>query len=165
VADAVAITRGTRTRVIVNDRLDVALACGADGVQLRGDSMPAARARSIAPAGFLIGQSVHSVEEAVRVAADADYVIAGTVFPTPSKADNDQFLGAGGLAAIVAAVRIPVLAIGGVTVDRMRPVARSGAAGIAAIGLFAATDRRLADVVADMRRIWDEQLAIRGKGP
>ncbi len=74
--------KGTRTRILVNDRLDVALAAGAHGVHLRGDSMPASRARSLAPIGFLIGRSVHSVDEAVRRHADGgvDYLLFGAVF-------------------------------------------------------------------------------------
>ena len=132
----VRVTRGTRTRVIVNDRLDVALAADADGVHLRADSLPPSAARSIAPAGFLIGRSVHRLDEAVRVALDVDYLIAGTVFPTPSKPDGAPLLGVGGLASIAAAVRVPVLAIGGISIDRIGAVAEAGAAGVAAVGLF-----------------------------
>ena len=77
--ELLAVTRSTPTRLLVNDRLDVALACGADGVHLRGDSIAVAAARRIPPDGFLIGRSVHSVDEAGE-AAGADYVIAGTVF-------------------------------------------------------------------------------------
>src|SRR5207302_8900050 len=99
-ADLVGLTRGSATRVLVNDRLDGALAAGADGVHLRADSLPPSAARSIAPAGFLIGRSVHRLDEAVRVALDVDYLIAGTVFSTPSKPDGAPLLGVGGLAAI-----------------------------------------------------------------
>jgi thiamine-phosphate pyrophosphorylase len=125
----------TPTRVVVNDRLDVALACGADGVHLRADSMPAAAARRIAPPGFLVGRSVHSAREAAT-AGDVDYLVAGTVFSTSSKPDCTAPLGEDGLRRIVAAARAPVLAIGGVTVDACEAIARAGAAGIAAIGLF-----------------------------
>jgi thiamine-phosphate pyrophosphorylase len=138
VAGILAATRGARTRIIVNDRLDVALACGAAGVHLRGDSVPVAAARRLASAGFLIGRSVHTVEE-VECAAGADYLIAGTVFPTASKSDlpPHAVLGVEGLAAIVRAAHAPVLAIGGITEDRIDQIAGSGAAGFAAIGLFA----------------------------
>lgn len=134
------VTRGSRTRVIVNDRLDVALAGGADGVQLRGDSIGVCAARRLAPAGFLIGRSIHSLDEAMS-AADADYVIAGTVFPSPSKDDATTLLGLDGLQAIAQRVRVPVLAIGGVTEARVENIARAGAAGCAAIGLFMGADR------------------------
>jgi thiamine-phosphate diphosphorylase len=135
-ADVVRLTRGTTTRVIVNDRLDVALAAGADGVHLRADSLPPSAARSIAPAGFLIGRSVHRLDEAVRVALDVDYLIAGTVFSTPSKPDGAPLLGVGGLSSIAAAVRVPVLAIGGISIERIGQVAEAGAAGVAAVGLL-----------------------------
>jgi len=127
---------GSATRVTVNDRLDVALACGAHGVHLRADSIPAAKARALAPAGFLIGQSVHGASEAAQCAGFVDYVIAGTVFPTRSKTQGHTLLGLSGLRLIVDAVRVPVLAIGGVTVERFADVAASGAQGVAAIGLF-----------------------------
>jgi thiamine-phosphate pyrophosphorylase len=139
VTEMVATAHGSRSRVVVNDRLDVALACGAHGVHLRADSMPAFAARSIAPRGFVIGRSVHTLEEAAAVASDVDYLIAGTVWPTASKPGRPAgppLLGLSGLAAITAAVSVPVLAIGGVTLDRIQGVVSCGAAGIAAIGLF-----------------------------
>jgi len=154
VAEVVRLTRRTATRVVVNDRLDVALACGADGVHLRGDSMPPEAARSIAPARFLIGRSVHDEQDAKTAAAGVDYLVAGTVFPTPSKAGLTEWLGVEGLARICHSVSVPVLAIGGVTVDRLPGIAAAGAAGIAAIGLFADAHRSLADVVVDVRRAW-----------
>ena len=136
VAGLVRTTRGTQTRVIVNERLDVALACGADGVHLRGDSVPAAHARSMAPPGFLIGRSVREAGEAAAEAPSSDYLIAGTVFPSSSKPGLRECLGVEGLATIVRAVAVPVLAIGGISLDRIDAVARTGAAGIAAIELF-----------------------------
>lgn len=153
VAELMRLTRGTATRVVVNDRLDVALACRADGVHLRGDSIPPEAARSIAPEGFLIGRSVHQEQEATAVSGGCDYLIAGTVFPTSSKPGLTEWLGADGLARICRAVSLPVLAIGGVTADRLPSVAAAGAAGIAGIGLFGAS-RPLADVVAEARRAW-----------
>jgi thiamine-phosphate pyrophosphorylase len=140
VEQTVRVTRGSRTRVVVNDRLDVALACGADGVHLRADSVSPARARALAPAGFLVGRSVHQVAEAIAAAADVDYLIAGTVFPTSSKPSSHPLLGTDGLAAIVRGVSVPVLAIGGVTADRIGRVSETGAAGVAAIGLFLDVD-------------------------
>lgn len=135
VDDIVGVSRGTATRVVVNDRLDVALACGADGVHLRSDSIPAVDARRMAPSSFLIGRSVHLAREAVDAGA-VDYLIAGTVFSTLSKPAGHQPIGLEGFRAIVAAARAPVLAIGGVTLDRLADIAASGAAGVAAIGLF-----------------------------
>lgn len=152
VAEALAIARGTPTRIVVNDRLDVALACRADGVHLREDSIGVADARRIAPGGFLVGRSVHDVDGA-RAAAGADYLIAGTVFPTASKPDAARWLGVEGLRAIVRAVRVPVLAIGGMTTGRAAEVAATGAAGIAAIGLFSGVS--VADTIAEVRRRFD----------
>jgi thiamine-phosphate pyrophosphorylase len=135
VADIVRVTRGSGTRVVVNDRTDVALACGADGVHLRHDSAPADAVRGIVPAGFLVGRSVHSVKDAVD-AGPVDYLIAGTVFPTSAKPAHAPLLGLDGLAEVVQAVAVPVLAIGGMTRERLDEVAATGAAGSAGIGLF-----------------------------
>ena len=136
VKDAVAIVSKTTTRVVVNDRVDIAVAAGAAGVHLRADSMSPLSVRLVAPAGFLIGRSVHSMGDA-EDCSGVDYLIAGTVWPTISKADsNHPTIGAEGLAGIVRASRVPVLAIGGVTLARIAQAADAGAAGIAAIGLF-----------------------------
>lgn len=153
VGTLVALTRGTATRVVVNDRLDVALACGADGVHLRSDSITPAAARRLAPPGFLVGRSVHRVDEA-REAAGADYLIAGTVFRSASKFETDRLLGIDGLGEMVRATRTPVLAIGGVALDRLDEIAASGAAGVAAIGLFA-SDGPFQEIVDSMRMRFD----------
>jgi thiamine-phosphate diphosphorylase len=129
------LTRRSATRAVVNDRLDVAIAAGAAGVHLRHDSVSVAAARSLMPPPCLIGRSVHTPEE-TGAAADADYLIAGTVFPTTSKPGRLELLGLDGLRAIVAASASPVLAIGGVTVGRLDAIAATGATGVAAIGLF-----------------------------
>lgn len=133
--DLLAVTRSSPTRVVVNDRLDVALACGAHGVHLRGTSIPVEAARRLAPPGFLIGRSVHGVDDAAE-AAGADYLIAGTVFASRSKPAASALLGVEGLGEIARSVQTPVLAIGGVDCEQFDAVARSGAAGFAAIGLF-----------------------------
>ena len=151
VADILRATRGSGTRVVVNDRVDVAMACGADGVHLRGDSVPASRVRDVAPAGFLIGCSVRGPDDARRAAASADYLIAGTVFPTTSKPGMTGCLGLTGLAGIVSAVKVPVLAIGGMSVQRAGEVAAAGAAGLAAISLFTGTHRPIKEVVTQIR--------------
>jgi thiamine-phosphate diphosphorylase len=147
-----AVTRGSRTRVVVNDRLDVAIATGADGVHLRHDSIAVAAARTLAPAPFVVGRSVHDGGEA-RAAVGADYLIAGTVFPTTSKPGASTLLGLDGLRAVVMAATAPVLAIGGVTLDRLDEIAATGAAGVAAIGLF--SDRRLVELTGEARRRFD----------
>jgi thiamine-phosphate pyrophosphorylase len=138
VAACVAAVRHSRTRVVVNDRLDVALAAGAHGVHLRADSVPAARIRGIVPPGFLIGRSVHAIDEARRGDAEGglDYLVFGTVFATPSK-PGIASAGPSALAGLVSAVKLPVLAIGGITASTARLAAGAGAAGVAGIGLFA----------------------------
>jgi thiamine-phosphate diphosphorylase len=134
---AVVLARGTPTRVVVNDRVDVALAAGADGVHLRSDSFGAEAVRRIAPPGFLVGRSVHSVDEAATSSADVDYLIAGTVFASASKTGGAVApLNESGLAAIVSAAHVPVIAIGGITLESIPRVAAAGAAGFAAIGAF-----------------------------
>ena len=154
VRDAVAAVRRTRTRVLVNDRLDVACAAGAHGVHLRSDSFPAARLRKVMGPSFLVGRSVHSVDEVLRRADDrsVDYVIFGTVFSTPSK-PGWPAAGVPGLADVVRATSLPVLAVGGVTADNAGLVARAGAAGVAAIGIFAeSASRTVAETVEHVKR-------------
>ena len=140
VTACVAAVHGTRTRVIVNDRLDVALAGRAHGVHLRGDGYPASRVRDTAAAGFLVGRSVHSAEDA-KASGPVDYLVFGSVFDSASKPGRAP-AGCAALADVVRATSIPVLAVGGVTADNASEVSKAGAAGIAAIGLFA-------DVAAD----------------
>ena len=118
-------------RLFVNDRLDVALAAGADGVQLGAGSLDVADARRVRPS-WVVGRSVHAVADALAArAAGADYLLAGPVFATPTHPDAVP-LGLAGLSAIVA-VGLPVIAIGGVTVERIGGVRAAGAWGAAAI--------------------------------
>jgi thiamine-phosphate diphosphorylase len=168
VREALAAVRGSRTRVIVNDRVDVALACGAHGVHLRGDSLPPARVRELAPSPFLIGRSVHGTGD-LAASAGADYLIAGTVFASPSKPAGHPLLGVDGLRAVAGAARVPVLGIGGVTIDRIEAVAAAGAAGVAAIGLFVRDDGTavaachacpLEHVVAEARARFDRAIRL-----
>ena len=135
VGDLVRLRAGHATKVVVNDRLDVALACGADGVHLRSDSIPAEAVRRVAPGGFMVGQSVHGVEEGIA-AGPVDYLLAGTVYATPSKPGQARLIGPSTLRAIARAVSVPVLAIGGIVPSRLAEVAAAGAAGVAGIGLF-----------------------------
>jgi thiamine-phosphate pyrophosphorylase len=151
VRDAIA---GTGARLLVNDRVDVALAAAADGAHLPGSAVTCARIRSMVPGGFLVGRSVHSVGEAMAAAADGgcDYLFFGTVFESHSKPAGHRVAGLGALAEVCAAVALPVLAIGGMTVERVPDIVRAGAAGLAAIGLFAAGgERALRDTVSQIR--------------
>jgi thiamine-phosphate pyrophosphorylase len=140
---------GRAAKIIVNDRLDVALAAGAHGVHLGANSMPVAEvvrwlrheAKRLALAtDFLVGRSCHSLEEAQAAERDgAGYIIFGPVFSTPSKMEYGPPHGVARLAEICRAARIPVLAIGGITSDNAAQCFRAGATGIAAIRLFQET--------------------------
>jgi thiamine-phosphate pyrophosphorylase len=122
-------------RLIVNDRADVALAAGADGVQRTHASLPVSALRGIMPAGFLVGASVHSKAEARdAVAQGADFVVFGPVYDTPSKRRYGPPQGLAALEAVARAVDRPVLAVGGLTPERVADVLAAGAAGVAVIG-------------------------------
>jgi thiamine-phosphate pyrophosphorylase len=121
---------GTATKVLVNDRLDVAIAAKIDGVHLPANGLPIERVR---PLVRMLGCSTHTTEEAVRAErGGADFVIFGPIFETPGKTP----VGIGALRDVAAAVRIPVLAIGGIRHENTPEVLHAGAAGIAAIRLF-----------------------------
>ncbi len=135
VEDAVNAARGSATRVLVSDRADVALAGGADGVHLPGRAVPASAVRAMVPPEFVIGRSVHTPAEALA-AGPVDFLIAGTTYASVSKPAGTNWLGPEGLAAIVRAASVPVLAIGGIGPERVPEVLRTGAAGVAAIGMY-----------------------------
>ncbi|MDR1990636.1 MAG: thiamine phosphate synthase, partial [Acidobacteriaceae bacterium] len=162
VADLVTAARGSAMRVLVNDRVDVALAACADGVHLKEQSVDAATVRRFVPRGFVIGVSVHDRAAVRRVGRDADYLTAGTVWPSASKPEGRPTLGVDGLAELVAAADVPVLGIGGVSFDRLTPLARTGAAGVAAISLFgllpggASEEDALAERIVAVRRAFDD---------
>jgi thiamine-phosphate pyrophosphorylase len=156
----VASSAGGRTRVIVNDRLDVALAAGADGVHLGRESLPVhdvvpwCRGGN-APDGFLIGVSCHSIEEARQSEdAGASYIFFGPVFDTPAKRVFGPPQGMAQLVKACRNVRIPVLAIGGVDAENAAGCIRAGVAGIAAIRLFqdARDAATLKEAIARVRR-------------
>lgn len=138
---AVREARAASARVLINDRLDVALAANAAGVHLGEQSLPleilAQWRRSAGRPDFMIGVSTHSLE-AARAAerGGADYIFFGPVFTTPSKAEYGAPQGIERLREVCAAVAIPVLAIGGVTYENMFMCLEAGAAGVAAIRWF-----------------------------
>jgi thiamine-phosphate pyrophosphorylase len=152
-----AVACGT-AKVIVNDRLDVALAAGAAGVHLGRESAPVAEVvqwcrGGNAPAEFLVGVSCHSLEEAREAEAiGASYVFFGPVFETPSKRSFGPPHGIARLAEICGQVRIPVIAIGGIDDRNAAECIRAGAAGIAAIRLFQENVER-ADLQDKLKRL------------
>jgi thiamine-phosphate pyrophosphorylase len=160
IRECVAISRGTGCRVIVNDRLDLALAAGADGVHLRETSIPVAAARRLADTKFLVGRSVHDPRSAAA-ARNADYMIAGSVFETASKPGQRATLGLEGLRQVVASAEgCPVWAIGGVSVETLPAVMACGIRGVAAIGAFLPRDGReiardVAELTIALRRALD----------
>jgi len=135
---AFALTRGTATRLVVNDRSDIAAAAGADGVHLASVSIDAARIRRTFGTEFLVGVSTHSVAEA-RTAKDAgaDFIVFGPVFDTSSKRGYGSPAGVTGLSGVTRELTdFPVLALGGITMENFTRCLSAGARGIAGISLF-----------------------------
>jgi thiamine-phosphate pyrophosphorylase len=128
------IARAASVPLIVNDRVDVALAVDAQGVHVGQDDMPAPLARQLIGPGRILGVSAGTVEEARQAERDgADCLGVGDVYGTPSKPDAGEPIGVEGLAEIAQAVSIPVVAIGGITHDNAANAIRAGAAGVAVI--------------------------------
>jgi thiamine-phosphate pyrophosphorylase len=120
--------------LLINDRLDLCWAVEADGVHLRGDSLPTAVARRLLGPGKIIGVSVHSLDEALRAEQEgADFALFGPVHATPSKVEYGPPLGVDALAIVTRRVRMPVFAVGGVTVGRVPELVRAGARGVGVI--------------------------------
>ena len=121
------------SRILVNTRADVALACGAGGVHLPGDSIPPLRIRSIVPPGFLIGVSCHAIDELRRAEEEqADFAVFGPIFDTGGK----QGIGLPALQQATRAVQMPVYALGGITWERAPRCIAAGAIGVAGINMF-----------------------------
>jgi thiamine-phosphate pyrophosphorylase len=153
------ITRQSGTLFIINDRLDVAIACGADGVHLGQDDMPVSTARQLAPPGFIIGVSVGTVGEAVQAGREgADYLALSPTFSTASKDDAGPGYGLDRLREIRRVVSIPVIAIGGINRQNAGDVIAAGADGIAVISAVVASPditaaaRELKDIVQESKR-------------
>ena len=133
-----------QTRVLVNDRPDIALVAGADGVHLKDDGSTASEIKSIGPANWVVGCSVHSSLGASKVSLDgaADYILVGNVFATNSKLGRPG-LGVEKLRNIVTASEVPVVAVGGLSFSNIAGVAGTGIHGIAGIGAFMRKNGRL----------------------
>ncbi|HUG37808.1 MAG TPA: thiamine phosphate synthase [Candidatus Limnocylindrales bacterium] len=135
-------TRRHGARLILNDRADVAMAVGADGVQRTHTSLPVGALRSVVGNGSLIGASVHSLADAQGAAQDgADFLVFGPIYDTPSKRQYGAPQGLDALAHVAKSVARPVIAVGGITPERVRPVLEAGAAGVAVITAILAADR------------------------
>ena len=133
------ITRG-KALLIVNDRVDVAIAAEADGVQLPEDGLAAIVARGLIGKYSVLGRSVHGVDAAVQAGREgAEFVIAGTIYKSPSKPDAKP-VGPGLISDITKAVNLPVVAVGGITAANVSEVVQAGAAGVAVISAIAGAD-------------------------
>jgi thiamine-phosphate pyrophosphorylase len=149
---AVKIAAGSRTRILVNDRLDIALASGAAGVHLGGHSALPADIRRAAPPGFLIGFSTHNLQE-IHIAVDgrADFVTFGPVFHTSSKAKYGPPVGIDALEEACKVATLPLFPLGGIKEDNYRELLGLPIAGLSSISLFQnAVD--LSRIVAEIRR-------------
>ena len=137
-----AVTDSHRSQLLINDRIDVALALEGVGVHLRSNSLPVSVARHLLGPQRLVGVSVHTVEEAIQVESQgADYIILGPIYATPSKQMFGPPLGIHTLEKACRLVRIPIIGIGGVTAARAQQMRRAGAFGVAVItAILGATD-------------------------
>jgi len=129
-----AVTASRRSHLLINDRIDVALALEGVGVHLRSNSLPVSVARQLLGAQRLLGISVHAVEEVLSAQSQgADYIVLGPIYETPSKQMFGPPLGIHTLEKACRLVRIPIIGIGGVTAARAREMRRAGAFGVAVI--------------------------------
>ena len=137
----VKIARGSHCRVLVNGRADIAVAAGADGVHLASSGPGIPVIRSWIPKKFIVGVSVHTMKEVHAAgAAGADYILVGHVFPTASKEGMGAALGVNFLRRACRGTSAPVLALGGITAERIPSVMEAGAGGVAGISLFQKND-------------------------
>jgi thiamine-phosphate pyrophosphorylase len=139
--EVMALTRASDARLLVNDRVDVALATGVDGVHLRADSLPVREVRRLLGSQRFIGVSTHTPEDVVRAEQEgADFAVLGPMYATTSKLQYGQPLGPAVLAEAVRRSRIPIFAIGGVTPSRVGELIAAGASGIAVISAILAAE-------------------------
>src|SRR5690348_5391817 len=143
---------------IVNDRVDLAVAVGADGVHVGQDDLPARAARPLLRPGMILGMSTHSVTQARAAQADgADYIAVGSMFPTRSKAEF-ELVGPGLMRKLRGEIRVPLIGIGGITHDNVGEVIAAGADGVAVISAVCAADdpraaaTRFVALIAQARR-------------
>lgn len=149
---AAALVRGSATRLLVNDRSDIALTAGADGVHLTSRSLPASVIRETYGSKLIVGVSTHGVAEALSAqSGGADFVVFGPVFDTESKRPFGEAQGLTKLSEVAAAIPdLPVIAIGGISIDNFADCLQAGAAGVAAIRLFSDA-ARLPSIVSRIR--------------
>ena len=152
VREVQAVTASPRSQLLINDRIDVALALEGIGIHLRSNSLPVSVARQLLGSGRLLGVSVHGVEEARQAESQgADYIVLGPIYETPSKQMFGPPLGIHILEKACSLVRIPIFGIGGVTAARAREMRRAGAFGAAVITAILGAD----DIESATRELLD----------
>lgn len=154
--DLRALTAMHKAQLLINDRLDLALAVGADGVHLRASSLPVAAARRIMGSNRLVGISTHSLDEVMRAQQDgADFAVLGPIYDTPSKRGFGAPIGLGAIEKAAAQCRIPIFAIGGVSASRAAELRRAGASGVALISAVLSAPA-VGEAAADVLRRWHD---------
>ena len=147
-----------RVPLVINDRIDIALACGAEGVHLGQSDLPVAQARQLLPPQVFIGWSVETMSDVLQSATlPLDYLGVSPVFATPTKTNTGTAWGLEGLALVRAATALPLVAIGGMHAGNARQVLRAGADGLAVVSALCAADDPQA-AAAGLRLLCDEAL-------
>jgi thiamine-phosphate pyrophosphorylase len=135
--------------LVINDRIDIAMACGADGVHLGQNDLPVDEARKLLPPGVFIGWSVESMDDVQQSAAlPVDYLGVSPIFSTPTKTDTKDPWGLEGLAVVRATTRLPLVAIGGIHAGNARDVLSAGANGLAVVSAICTADNPQAAAIA-----------------
>lgn len=141
-SEVASLTRKYNALLFINDRVDLVMALGADGVHLRSDSMPVRAARRVLGPNRLIGTSAHSVEEVLRAETDgADFAVLGPIYDTPSKREHGDPIGLRPLEDASLQSHIPIFAIGGISLPRVPEVRRVGAHGVALISAILSVEQ------------------------
>lgn len=152
---AIDLSRNSTTKILINDRADIALAANADGVHVTSTSIPTKVIRSNFPKNFIIGISTHKLEEVISAKIEgADFAVFSPIYHTPSKAEYGEPQGIEKLTEVVKTARdFPVIALGGVKLENIPEISRTGANGISAISLFENTEK-LPIIVEEIKRNW-----------
>jgi thiamine-phosphate pyrophosphorylase len=150
-----ALMRDHGAKLIVNDRVDIAMALGADGVHLGQDDLPPTEARKLLSPGTIIGFSTHSVEQAIEaMKLPVDYIAAGPIFQTLSKSDSEPVIGLAGLEKIREAIGdLPLVAIGGINLNNCRDVFSAGADSVAMISALVSQPSRITPQMREVLEI------------
>lgn len=149
------LSRNSSTKILINDRADIALAAKADGVHLTSTSIPTKVVRSIFPKNFIIGISTHKLEEVISAKNDgADFAVFSSIYQTVSKAQYGEPQGIERLTEVVETAKdFPVIALGGIKLENIPEISQTGVSGISAISLFENTEK-LSKIVEEIKKNW-----------